>query len=557
MELHSLHTDLFQHTLRKISLFFLGNKIDLREYKKTLIGNLKDSQFKHTKIDKVSLGMMVLFYLPIAVSIVFILSVKIYPTVDGPAHLYNSQIIKELLFNKSTPFNSYYEFNKVLVPNWLDHFILAFFSTFVPLLWVQKLILVLIILGQALIFNKIILKINPANKLLSVLVLPFIFSDFFHEGFYNQQLSFLLLFIFIYWRLCNQVVNNDSSMYYWMLFMFSILFWFSNIVTYVLFGLMVGLEILIKEWKLKSSLIAVVKRYWRLIIVFLPTLYLSLIFVFSTKMVTTEKSINLANKFILLFRLDPIIIFDTPGESRLTIPIAIILLLLLIFGLNKSGSNKSMLGVIKICALFLFISFWLLPNEAGAGMLSYRFATLFYLMLIILIAEKNLKISIIIPAAVLITSIQLGLTFKRHNGTIRDYAQISQNYYEIGQDLPKGATVWPISFNTNWFIGHSNNYLGINKSAINYENYEAYNPWFPIRFNENHRKINELYNELSTKKKLLNHYSIPANYVLVSGINKGNSFEVDAFIKKLYNPVLVSKSKDSSMWLVKIGEIVP
>jgi len=495
---------------------------------------------------------MVFFYLPLFISVAFVLSVEVYPTVDGPAHLYNSQIIKELLFQNGTPFQTYYEFNPVVVPNCLDHLILVILLSIFPMYWVQKIVLVSLILSQALIFRKIILKINPANQLLSVLVLPFIFSAFFHEGFYNQHLSFIILYLYVYWKLCYQGDKN-SLKYYAIHFLFSILVWFSNIVSFVLFVGMVGLEILVKEWKGKTRLVLVIKQNWKLVLVLLPTLWLTFNFMSNVKMETIEKSISLKDKFILLSTLDPITIFDTPGERKFTIPLAIILVVLALCSSKKSFMESSILQTIKLSTLVVFVAFWLLPNEAGAGMLSYRFATLFYLMGIIVLASFNYKMSYLLPAVVLISSIHIGLTFKRHNGTIRNYAKISRDFIEIGKDLPKGATVWPLAIQPNWFVGHSNNYVGIHSSIINFENYEAFNPWFPLRFKEDYKQANFLYNELSIKNELVNHHNIPADYLVLFGIRQENEKEIKKFLEKLNHPVLVSQLKDSSMRLIKLG----
>ena len=256
-----------------------------------------------------------LFYIPLLVSVILILSVPVYPFVDGAAHLYNSKIIKELLFNSTTPFADFYEFNKVIVPNWLDHILLVFLMLIFTPLWSYKIFLVILVVSQALLFHKIILKLKPENQLLSCLVLPFIFGSFFHGGLYNQQLSLVILYAFIYWLILSDIIVKQGLPYYFGLLIFSLFFWFSSIITYAVFIILSGLLLLIKSYFDKINLINFLKKLGSLVLVFLPTIFLSFSFISIVHMVTNEKPIELLDKLILFLRIEPLVVFDTPGES--------------------------------------------------------------------------------------------------------------------------------------------------------------------------------------------------------------------------------------------------
>ena len=67
---------------------------------------------------------------------------RFFPTLDGPSHLYNSNLIVNLLFNSEglTPF---YAFNPELVPNWSGHFILVLFSSILPSYMAEKILLLI------------------------------------------------------------------------------------------------------------------------------------------------------------------------------------------------------------------------------------------------------------------------------------------------------------------------------------------------------------------------------------------------------------------------------
>ncbi len=509
-------------------------------------------KIKHGHYER--LGLLITFYFPLCVSVFFILILPVYPSCDGAAHLYNSKIIKELLFNSSTPFADFYTFNAIPVPNWLDHiFLVILLFLFSPVL-AQKIFLILMVTTQAMLFYKIVTKLKPENKLLSVLVLPFIFSSFFYVGLYNQQLSFVALYGFIYWLIRSQPYTQSGFLYYAGLFIFSLIFWLSSIVTYAIFLLIVGVLFLLKSHSDRISISRCFKEMCKLFLVFIPTLILSANFIFKINMATDEKPIELFDKTILFFRLQPLMTFDTAGESRFTIALVIILLTLALTGLKKSKEDNSVLKAIKICSVILLLAFFIVPNEAGAGMLSYRFSMSFYLLAIISLVLLNINRRVVLVASVLICSIQLGLSFKRHNGNMKDKAIVENNFSDIGLHIPKGATVWPVSLHQDWFLGHSNNYAGIESSAIILENYETYYPWFPLSFKPSAKKANQFYNQLRIEKLLSQNTNIPADYALLSGLDKEDTFKNNKLYLHLKKSArMVFQTADSSMKLYKIN----
>ncbi|MBK8416653.1 MAG: hypothetical protein IPL22_20360 [Bacteroidetes bacterium] len=48
--------------------------------------------------------------------------IPVFLTVDGPAHLYNATIIREMLTGDQSLYALFFKFNEQLVPNWSGHF---------------------------------------------------------------------------------------------------------------------------------------------------------------------------------------------------------------------------------------------------------------------------------------------------------------------------------------------------------------------------------------------------------------------------------------------------
>ncbi len=487
------------------------------------------------------------FYITLFLSAGLILALPIYPSVDGAAHLYNSAIIKDLIFNASSPFHSYFRFNPVIVPNWLDHIFLALLMVIFPAIWAQKLFVIAIIVSLALVFRKTIILINSENKVLSCLIFPFIFSCFFYIGLYNQLLSFLILNGFILWLLSAKPKGNS---YYLGLVCFSVLLWFSSIVIYALFLIFIGIFTLFEFYDKKPKPLICLKKIGFLWLLFLPTLVLSINFITKIKMLTDEKPIDLLNKFFLFFRLESLIIFDLSGESKFTIPIVILLAFLFLRGKKTKLINNSAIKTLQWCCVIVGLLFFIVPNNSGAGMLSHRLAITLYLLFIILICRYSYPKPMILWSTVLILGIHIGLMMKRHNGRLKSYSQSSIQYLEVGKHIPEGATVWPISFDDDWFLGHSNNYLGIPNSSIILENYETYYPWFPLLFRSNKAKPNILYNDLRIKNQLNSFSDIQADYLVVYAKKENHKISAKSLIARLDS--LVFQTADSRMKLYKL-----
>lgn len=70
------------------------------------------------------------FFLHALVGLLSLVKGDYFPTLDGPAHLYNSHLIQVLLFQENTVVHDFVEFNPELVPNWTGHLLLAILNTF-------------------------------------------------------------------------------------------------------------------------------------------------------------------------------------------------------------------------------------------------------------------------------------------------------------------------------------------------------------------------------------------------------------------------------------------
>ena len=66
---------------------------------------------------------------------------KFLPTLDGPSHLHNANLIFQLTFSDSGFLSNFYQFTNELLPNWSGHFLLSFCNSFLPA-WIAEKILI-------------------------------------------------------------------------------------------------------------------------------------------------------------------------------------------------------------------------------------------------------------------------------------------------------------------------------------------------------------------------------------------------------------------------------
>ena len=65
---------------------------------------------------------------------------EFFSTMDGPAHLYNSNLINRLLFESKL--NDFFIFNQEPIPNWTGHIFLSVINKFAPAFITEKGLLI-------------------------------------------------------------------------------------------------------------------------------------------------------------------------------------------------------------------------------------------------------------------------------------------------------------------------------------------------------------------------------------------------------------------------------
>lgn len=485
------------------------------------------------------------FLLITLISLYPIFTSTLFPTLDGPAHLHNANLINALLFNEPSIINDFIEINPEPVPNWLGHFILSFFNLFLPAFIAEKIILVIYIIGLPYSFRSLVNRIHPENKLVSYLIFPFIFSSFFFLGFYNFNLSLILLFFTLsFWLKTNQ--NTPTSVGTIIkLSLLITLTYFSHVFVFVVLMSIIGLNILINllyRYTYKGENITHLRSYLFKQLKFLipasivPLLLFSYYF-FSREASTLSEYLSISNLTNNLIEMS-VMTGMMPEEQSINNVLFYSFLSLFIIAVYqritvikqdfRNAAKSNFISFLKpddtwlLIAIILLVSYYISPdvNDFG-GIITLRIALLFYLSLLtwIICQRLNKWIQLTIAGIFIIVHFIRIDFYVEKTMILREYGQ---KCYELSSSIQPNSVVLPLNYIGNWFFLHFSNYIGAEKPVIVLENYECTKDYFPLRWKQ------ETVPSLSIAGKSLqsiecNHWPFTANrsvkidYIFVMG----------------------------------------
>jgi hypothetical protein len=141
-------------------------------------------------------GESVLFWTLAVLYLIPVWSFHYLPTQDGPSHLDNAQILKDL-GNSTAGYEAFFEVRDDPIPNWTSHLLLAGLLYLVPALTAEKLLVSLYILGFAGSFRYFLGAFGDRCRPISWLGLLFVYNRCFWMGFYNFCLSLIFVWLIV------------------------------------------------------------------------------------------------------------------------------------------------------------------------------------------------------------------------------------------------------------------------------------------------------------------------------------------------------------------------
>lgn len=495
------------------------------------------------------------FYFFILINLIPVLSYKFFPTVDGPAHLHNSNLIINLLKYPDSLLKDFFVFNENINPNWSGHFLLSMFLLIFPGYIAEKIVLLIYLIGLPLSVRFLFNTLSIGNKYLIYLIFPFTYSFLFYYGFYNFNIAFIFFILGVCFWLKYQ--NNLNALKITVLTINTTLICLSHLFVFAMFLLFVFMFNIQKFFNEKGKDNFSFKHFVKQILLQFIPLFFGLFFMVKYLFfsgIDNSPVVYLQFKDIVNFIIDvaPAKGINYGKAAIFTNWILYFLLAILVYLLSiKTYSalfkhkflfkNKLWLWLTFTTLILIFV----FPDSKGAaiGFMTARLMLFFFIFFIIWLSGQYTALWLKIIIFLLVNYINVALIL--HNfQSVSKGCKMSEEIHFVASKIEPYSTVFPV-VNSDYFIyRHISNYLGIDNSIIVLENYEASLGHFPLKWN--YQKTPVLFSDSISKigncedfKNLKNKKEI-IDYVLIltsehQTIDKSCIEKIESVLKNEYN----------------------
>jgi len=520
-----------------------------------------------------------LFYVAVLVFLFPLLTNTWMVTGDGPCHLYNAKVLKDIVLNIDKAFYlDFYMVNFSLTPNLWDHILMGFFQIFFSPSISEKLFFGTYILTFSFGARYLCNSISPNSDWAVLPVFLFIFHHLMMKGFLNYTFSFAASFWVIgyYIRHINDLKNWKIAVKLSLLlltnyFMHPIGFIFS--LAGVAFTTTAHIVSILIKPNAKEILLTFLKKISPLALIVIPSVFLYVSFIMGS-------SFSKPLDWNTLINLDSLMTY-AEGERHYSFLAGKFAIVILIIGLINRIKNGPIIhigdGMLLLCLFFVFLFHANLINDSMIGGDRLKFLP----HICIFIWMSSLRFFWWFKAIINIFSLVLIFIFAflrypayaEASAWVEDYMEceplikpktkVLTLNYDYNGTTADGRLIAP----NNWTFMHGTSYLGAKKPLILSDNYEAHMHWFPINWKD--QKFN-FYNatgkdgmcfEDRPPRALFTSYAdktgkTPIEYVLVIGKNEvhiahPNTVEIDSQLVAKYNVICTSKSGRSVLYGLK------
>ncbi len=532
--------------------------------------NIPDHLFQ--KISKV------LFVLSLGLLLYPILTNHWLVTGDGPCHMYNAKVLKDLFFGQHADFYlDFYKVNTSLNPNLWDHFLFAVLQTLLSPSLAEKVFFILYIFTFAFGAKYLCNTIQSGSNWAVIPVLLFAYHHLMIKGFLNYSWSLAASFWVIGYFIAHWHQLNQWKTALKLCFLITANYLMHPIgYVYAAAGigfstLVLMIQPLIRE-EAKNLLIGQTKKILSLTVILIPSVCLYISFMAKTDF---SKSLNW-DGLVRVNSLATIVqeeVYYSYFIAKLVVVALFIGILVRIFRgpLLHRGD-----GLLLLAFFFVFLFHANLIDEGMIGGDRLKFlphiAVLFWLTTLRHHVWSKLLIMCTGFIFLIILSFVRYPVYKEASEWVDDYLEC-EKYIEpkskiltINYEYNGNRSDGTLISTYNWLFIHGTAYLGTFKPLILSDNYQAHMSWFPLNWKEN--RINfyssthkdEISFENRPPRADFEHYAEksgkgPIEYVLIIGQNeehKNHEYgkEIISQLEK-YDLICTSESQKSQLYRLK------
>jgi len=433
------------------------------------------------------------FYLLILVHLLPVILLPYFVTHDGPAHVYNANLIQQLLFDKGGLASFFFEFNPQILPNWISHLMLLLFNQILSPEVSERIVIAIYIVAFPLSFRALVLAINPSAFAATYLIFPYVQAFSILTGLYSFCLGLCLMFYVLYkWKKSGLPLDRQGKIYFsiWM-----ILIYFSHLFVFMLVMLALSFMICWKHFNdFSFSLKKVFANFsllWRqirmlLVISFLP-LCLTLLFAFHQASKTDTEIPEFDTMLELFIDVRPIIALNYDMEKVYSRPLFYVYLILLLAGLimkvrSSPGRSKNFVqaedGWFILSLLMSFFYFFLPDDIFSGGIVAIRFCLMSYLFLILWLAAYTP--SKLMLGGALLSVISSLLLLNERQASLKALSNDAEDFAVCEEHIEAEKTLLTLNYSDNWMLDNIASYIADDKNILLLDNYEANQVHFPL-----------------------------------------------------------------------------
>lgn len=435
----------------------------------------------------------ILFCLALAANLVPVLLLKFYPSADGPSHLYNAALIRNLVTGNGEGISDFYALNPVPVPNWTGHFALAVLGACFSAPVAEKLFILLFMIFLPVSFRYMVRSFTKNNTWLTFLIFPFCTPGLMTVGFYNFCLSFIFLF-FSLGYLQRKWDSNGIKVILIVSLLFT-LTWFSNLLTFIFLLLLAGGLAAAKSWKDAASFSKFMKDFARQLLKIgtaaMPGILLTIIFFIAIPIQGSSDALSTADLWASLAKVTTLVNFAVEDEAVWTrwffilyvaLMAATFICRLIAKPAEEKKAAKRILAFNDVLLLFslgVLILYFFVPDGTSAGMMTSRLLLSFFLFFILWLAVQQLPGWLSMPAVLINLTLTAVLAIKHYPMRV-ELSQRAADIHVAAAHLKSGSLLAQAGWDSNWLMSHAGGYLAAEKPTVILDNYETDVTWFPV-----------------------------------------------------------------------------
>ncbi len=502
--------------------------------------------------------------------------------IDGPAHLYDSRLLWELIKGENLIIKDFFKINPYPVPNWTTYGLLMVLHFFFPGFLVEKIFIGIYVFLFVFGFRYLIKQQAPSNMWLSHLSFPFAFSFLFlASGLYSYSLGIALFFwIFGYFI---QVRKQKNKRLIFLTFLF-VLLYFTHFFAYSLLLLGSGTyllwEILSAKWQKRKKLQEIWQKEKNFILLLIVAgIIWSGFFIFYKNIdplhgkpykLQSPKWLPMHQLISDIIRIRPLFVFHEGKEAvniaRISVIIWALASVAFYVTLNPllGSSLKNVAKKIKelispkyaplVLMFGIFGIYFIFPDFNGRdGYGSVRFLTAAFLFLLLFISSAKISEWFQILTMFFLLHQHFYLLHSKLSTVENLNRKIIKMRKNVVPLIKENSVVLPIRTYNDWLTKHVSNALGADKPMIILD---ASTPWaghYPVIWNLKNIPGIRLGNTEAQKFKCLDliprtdtvfvNKSRQINYVFVVGdfekVQKDTCFqkvkrEIDSLFVRIY-----------------------